>query len=293
MDIQITPKGMKIIEKMQVNELTEHVIYAKIAAKTKDPKNKQVLQKISDDELVHASIWQNYSKKELKPNGWSVAWHVLLCRILGFTFVLKKLENNEEKAAKHYGKIIDKIPEAAKLSEDENRHEETLIAMLDEERLQYVGAMVLGINDALVEISGTLAGLTFALKNSRVIALAGIITGISATLSMAASEYLSVKESGGKDAVKSCTYTGIAYLFSVAFLVLPYLLMPTQSYLQAMFIMLGVVILIILGFTYYTSVAKSLAFFKRFGEMAGISISVALISFLLGILVKKFLGVDI
>ena len=46
---------------------------------------------------------------------------------------------------------------------DERRHEEELYGMLDEERLHYVGAMVLGLNDALVELTGAIAGVTFAL----------------------------------------------------------------------------------------------------------------------------------
>ena len=57
--------------------------------------------------------------------------------------------------------------------------------------------------------------------------------------------------------------------------------------------MLVIVILIIAGFTYYTSVAQDQPFTSRFGEMALISVSVAVISFVVGILAKKFLGVDL
>ena len=57
--------------------------------------------------------------------------------------------------------------------------------------------------------------------------------------------------------------------------------------------MLAVVILIIAGFTYYTSVAQDQPFKSRFLEMAVISVSVAVVSFIVGILAKKFLGVDL
>ena len=60
-----------------------------------------------------------------------------------------------------------------------------------------------------------------------------------------------------------------------------------------LFTMLCIVVLIIFFFTYYISVAKSLPFKKRFIEMAGISLTVAGISFLIGLLVKQFLGIDI
>jgi VIT1/CCC1 family predicted Fe2+/Mn2+ transporter len=86
-------------------------------------------------------------------------------------------------------------------------------------------------------------------------------------------------------------YTGIAYLFTVAFMVLPYLLL--ESYVLALVLMLAAVVVIIMLFTYYTSVAKDLPFGRRFLEMALISLGVAAISFVIGILVKRFLGIEI
>lgn len=165
--------------------------------------------------------------------------------------------------------------------------------MLDEERLQYVGSMVLGLNDALVELTGSLAGFTFAMQNTKLIALSGLIIGISATFSMASSEFLSARSEGRTDALKSCTYTGIAYLITVVLLILPYLLLGTTQYVAALVCMLLTVILIIAGFTYYTAVAQSRPFKSRFAEMAGISVSVAVISFVVGVLAKQLLGVDL
>ena len=153
--------------------------------------------------------------------------------------------------------------------------------------------MVLGLNDALVELSGTLAGLTLAMRNTRMIALSGLITGIAATLSMASSEFLSAKSEGRGDAFKSCVYTGVAYLITVALLILPYLLFDPGHYLYALGSMLAVVVLIILGFNYYIAVAKGLSFKRRFAEMAGISLGVAALSFVIGLLVKSVLGVDV
>jgi len=213
--------------------------------------------------------------------------------VFGFTFALKLMERGEGNASEIYKGFAKEIPEAQKIAQDEDRHEQELLAMLDEERLQYVGSMVLGLSDALVELSGTLAGLTFAMQNTRLIALSGLITGISATLSMASSEYLSSRSEGNSNAMKSGLYTGVVYLATVAFLVLPYLLLPNTHFMWALAIMLGTVVLIILGFTYYISVAKDVPFFKRFTEMASISLGVAAISFVIGIIVKHTLGIDI
>ena len=76
-------------------------------------------------------------------------------------------------------------------------------------------------------------------------------------------------------------------------LILPYLLFPAGAYIPALVTMLAVVILIIAGFTYYTSVAQDQPFRSRFLEMAGISVSVAVVSLVVANQAKRFLGVDL
>ena len=110
---------------------------------------------------------------------------------------------------------------------------------------------------------------------------------------MASSEFLAARSEGREDALKSCTYTGIAYLITVILLIAPYLIFSNEQFLLALVCMLIVVVLIIAGFTYYTSVAQDQPFKSRFLEMALISIGVAVISFFVGVLAKKFLGVDL
>ena len=219
--------------------------------------------------------------------------YVFLARVLGFTFAVKLMENGEEAAQREYELLADEIPESIDIRRDEEAHEEALLGMLDEERLQYVGSMVLGMNDALIELTGSLAGFTFAMQNTRLIALAGLIMGISATFSMASSEFLASKSEGRSDAFKSCLYTGTAYLITVALLIAPYLIFDSAHYLYALICMLAVVILIIAGFTYYTSVAQGERFRPKFLEMSCISIGVAVISFGVGIAAKRFLGIDL
>jgi VIT1/CCC1 family predicted Fe2+/Mn2+ transporter len=278
---------------MQIDEITEYYIYSKVAKGIKNDNNRKVLEKIANEEKAHSFVWKKYTNKEAKPKKLKVFWYVLISRILGFTFALKLLEKGEEAAGVNYDIIAKEIPKAKEIADDEDRHEKELLELLDEEKLKYVGSMVLGLNDALVELTGTLAGLSLAIQNTRIIALSGLITGISATLSMASSEFLSARSEGRKDALKSCTYTGIAYLFTVIILILPFLLLPPEDYLVALGIMIASVVLIIAGFNYYISIAKDLKFKRRFLEMTGISLGVAVISFGIGILVKKFLGIDI
>ncbi len=292
-EILLSDPIKKLVEKMQIDEITEYYIYSKVAKVIKNDNNRKVLEKIANEEKAHSYVWKKYTNKEAKPKKLKVFWYVLISRILGFTFALKLLEKGEEAAGVNYDIIAKEIPKAKEIADDEDRHEKELLGLLDEEKLKYVGSMVLGLNDALVELTGTLAGLSLAIQNTRIIALSGLITGISATLSMASSEFLSARSEGRKDALKSCTYTGIAYLFTVIILILPFLLLPPEDYLVALGIMIASVVLIIAGFNYYISIAKDLKFKRRFLEMTGISLGVAVISFGIGILVKKFLGIDI
>lgn len=291
--MELSKKVKKRILKYQKDEITASVLYLYVSKKIKAEKNKKIFKEFSEIEKNHYDIWKKYTKKDVKPSKKKIFIFKFLTKLLGYTFVLKFFENGEDFTVNDYKKIEKEIPEVHQLILEEEEHENILSEMIDEERLNYVGAIVLGLNDALVELTGTIAGLTFALKNTRLVALSAIITGISATLSMAASNYLAERANNNPKAFKSSLYTGIAYLITVVLMVLPYLLLPNSLYYVAFIIMLAVVILIILLFNYYISVAKSEKFLKRFGEMALISLSVAAISFGIGILAKKLIGIDI
>ena len=290
---RLSPAALAQIRAFQQNEVTEAEVYRRIARRTKDAGNRDTLLRIADEEAKHAAIWQRYTGEEMRPQAGKVRRYALIALVFGFTFAVKLMEKGEAKAQISYEELAREAPEALDIRADEEAHEQALLAMLDEERLSYVGSMVLGMNDAMVEMTGTLAGLTLAMQNTRLIALSGLITGIAATLSMASSEFLSSKSEGRPDALKSATYTGVAYLVTVALLILPYLLFDASHYLWALGTMILIVLAILVVFNYYLSVAQDLSFKKRFGQMAGISLGVAALSFVIGILVKQFLGVDI
>jgi VIT1/CCC1 family predicted Fe2+/Mn2+ transporter len=226
------------------------------------------------------------------PDRWAVWKYYWISRILGFTFGVKLMERNEEAAQGGYGQLRAAIPEAEAIMHEEGQHEAALLQMLDEERLRYTGSMVLGLNDALVELTGALAGLTLALQDTQLIALTGSITGIAAALSMGASEYLSVKsEDTAKNPLRASTYTGVAYLITVLLLILPYLVL--QNYYLCLALTLAGALLIIALFNYYISVARDEPFKGRFLEMAGLSMGVAAFSFLVGFVLRQVLGIEV
>jgi VIT1/CCC1 family predicted Fe2+/Mn2+ transporter len=284
-------KTHKKIIAAQRAEITECHIYTRLAERSKDQNNAEVLRRIGQEEKKHADFWKTKTGLDVKPDNWKIFRIVFFARLLGLSFVLKLMEKKEGTGSKAYAELADVFPETQKLSEEEKSHEKEILGMLDEEGLQYVGSIVLGLNDALVELTGSLAGFTLALGSTKIISLAGLVTGISAALSMAASDYLSSKAEGDERAKKSAIYTGVAYLFTVAFLILPFLLLVNK------FIALGITlftaVLIIFCFNYYISMAKDLNFKARFFEMTSISLGVAAFSFLVGYALKAALGIDI
>lgn len=290
--MQLSEDIRKKVILFQQTEITEYHIYKRLAQRIKSAENAKILGQIAEDELRHYNGWKEYTQEEVQPRWFFVWFYYIVSMAFGFTFGIKLMEQGEEAAQSNYEAVSNVIPEAAKYQNEEDQHEQQLIEMLDEERLQYAGSVVLGLNDALVELTGALAGLTLALQDVKLIALSGLITGIAASMSMAASEYLSTRsEKTNKHPVRAAIYTGIAYITTVTLLVLPYLLF--KNYYLDLGIALTTAVIIIAVFNYYISVAKGESFKERFLEMAGLSLSVATFSFIIGYFIRIWLGIEV
>ena len=285
----------KVLRSQLVNEFTEAEIYRRLAAMQKDDKNRLILERIGHDETVHSQMISELLGEEASVNRFAVARVVLNARIFGLTFALRLMEKGENAAANTYHGVLEEFPQLAKIAEDEERHESELIGLLNDERLNNMGAIVLGLNDALVELTGALAGFTFALSDPVKIAKTGLITGLAAAMSMSASAFLSARadshangeasaEEASGGAGKAALYTGVAYVITVFLLVAPYFVFSNVTY--ALISMLLSAIGIIAFFNFYLSVARDISFKRGFFEMAGISTAVALISYGIGYLLR-------
>ncbi len=283
----------KILRMQLTNELTESAVYCRLANMQKDGNNRRILEQIGRDESAHAEIVSELLGENGTINKLMVARVVFNARVFGLTFALKLMEKGENSASKTYKNIQQDYPKLAKIAEDEERHEAELLGILNDERLNNMGSIVLGLNDALVELTGALAGFTFALSDPVRIAKTGLITGLAAAMSMAASAFLSARadsqandETGENStgAGKAALYTGIAYVITVFMLIAPYLVFSNVTY--ALVAMLLCALGIIAFFNFYLSVARDTSFKRGFFEMAGISTAVALISYGIGYLLK-------
>ena len=276
----------------QKSEITEYNIYKKLAVTVTDPHNRKILERIANEELQHYRFWKRYTGKEPEPDKVAVITYLFLARLLGLTFSMKLMEKGEKAAQLNYQEIAASVPEAQRIIDEENEHEKLIIDLIKEEQLEYAGSVVLGLNDALMELTGALAGLTLALQQSRLIAMVGLITGIAASLSMAASEYLSTKtESGIRNPVKSAVYTGTAYILTVILLILTYMLFGNPY--VSLTLTISIALMVIFVFNYYLSVVKDVSFWKRFAEMAIISLGVAVLTFIIGWIIRLYFNIEV
>ncbi|MFT4326878.1 MAG: VIT1/CCC1 transporter family protein [Candidatus Woesearchaeota archaeon] len=269
----------------QKSEITEYYVY-KLLARTCAKRNRRLLLSIADDELKHYNYWKNKTNIDVKPHHLKVFKYYMYARFLGITYSLKKIIKDEEHELGIYAHL--KRPETKWIEEDELLHGKKINALIKKQEDKYAGAMIIGLNDALVEITGAIAGMTFVLRDTKLIAITAGITGFAAALSMAASEYLEAKtEDTTKNPVTAATYTGIAYALTVVLQIIPYLIFDNPLY--ALLGTVSMVILIIAGFSHYVSVIKNASFKRSFLEMAFVSLGVAILSFILSLLAKTYL----
>lgn len=290
--VNLSPKELETIFSAQKLEISEYLIYEKLSQLVKDEATQKVLARLGSDSLKHYHFWQKITGKEAKVNTFRVWWYLSLARFFGITFCIRSLEDTERSIGKIYEGIAKFNKEFSWIIAEEKEHEEKVISLIDEDLLKYVSSIVLGSNDALVELTGTLAGLTLALQNNRLIGATGLITGLAASFSMASSEYLSTKsEKGAKTPLKAAFYTGITYVCTVLLLIFPYFL--SRNYFLSLFLTLLNAFLIIMLFSFYIAVTQHISFKKRFLENFSLSFGIAFLSFVIGFLVRTFLKIEV
>jgi VIT1/CCC1 family predicted Fe2+/Mn2+ transporter len=272
----------------QRNEITEHFVYLAYARKAQG-RNREILEKLAADELRHYHQFFKYTNQELRPIGLKVRFYRLCALIFGLTFGMRLMENGEKRAEMAYSRFGGIMPEIVQIIRDESGHEQALIALITDERLSYMGSMVLALNNSIQEFSGIAVGLTFAMGNAGLIGSTILISGLAATLAMSASEYLSQKAEGahlaGRSPVKAIAWAGGIYLSVVLMIALPYLLL-VNCY-AALFTGAAAVLAIIMAFTFYMAVVKGLPYRAVLLETLAVFAVVVGLSSLIGIGAKR------
>ena len=300
------------------DEISDYNLYKTIARHEKNPEVRRLVQALMKTELEHAKLWASVSGIEIEkyriPYSATIKFYLYLIarKSLGIAFVTKLLERNENIGLLAYKKQLDKnkIPQSfhAKIDSiinDEEKHETMLLAETrkHEAKLDYTRSIVFGMNDGLVEILAVVTGLAMVASSSFIVAITGIIVGVSGTLSMAAGAYLSSKSEivvekslekqngSATRPAKDAYYTGVFYFLGALVATYPFIL-GASGYAGIAEAVVSVVLVLSIAST-LIAVISDTGIKRRIAEMLAVSLGTALVTALIGFAIKTFLGVVI
>lgn len=290
---QLSAAALQRLKELQQKEITESAVYEYLAGKVKGEDNRKIMARLSKDELRHYNVWKGYTDIDMKPQKSHVLFHKLMARIFGYTFAAKVMENNEGRAQRDYDALTAEVPESAQIRDEEVIHEAALLKMTKEESLSYIGSIVLGLNDALMELVALLSGITFTLQDTKMAGLAALIVGICSTLAVGATEFLAARSQGHGSGMKAALYTGLGFFLTTLLLVIPYFALPSEAFTAAFICMAVIAVIIIALFNYYVSVVNNFNFKARFFQMLAISTVIGAVVYLVAHTAGGLLGVHL
>lgn len=148
-------------------------------------------------------------------------------------------------------------------------------------------AIILGMHDAIVSLTGLIAGLFFAFTDTNIIIISCIISSITASLSMGAANYLATKAKESKTALKSAFYTASAYMITCAFLILPFFVFTNRTTTLITTVLMAILIIFVFNKCCY----HGKVFYKHFFEMLSICTMVSIVAFFIGETAKEIFGI--
>jgi vacuolar iron transporter family protein len=293
----VSPELSRVAEESIIDEYTDHTVYTALARREKNPLFRKALEELAESEGVHLEFWRRYAPNSVPSVGRAKVGLIILTRfLLGLTFTLKFLERHEDSVIRRYRSVAHLIPPADKrkfesMLDDEEHHENYLMGEVHEDRVKYISFVVLGLADAVVEISGIHAGSLGIFDRTELAGLAGIVAGMAASIAMASAAYAQAKQGFEGSAKWGAIYTGVSYMFTAIFLALPYFL--TGSMIAALGSSLTVGVVLVAMLTYYDTIISSRSFGRQFAEMAGIILGASLALFLAGTVLRQLFGIMI
>lgn len=252
-----------------------------------------IMERFAAQERTHYDFWRQWLSEDVPVSSARLWWYKLLIKLFGISFILRLLEQKEHETIEEYRRIAPRLPPDARatllrLIEDEEKHEaEFLEAIRSEEpRLRYLGFIVLGLSDAIIEVTGVHAGFLGVSHRPLTAGVAGLIVGFAASISMASAAYLQAKQNPSVSAARSALYTGASYIIAVVLLALPYFGLASMA--GAFWASVGLAIVMILGFVYYSAVVFERSFRQEALESLGVLTATAILSYGFGELLRYF-----
>src|SRR3989475_1786075 len=214
--------NLATVEKMWRREVEAAATYKHLANRERDPKRRDILMRLAEQEDKHAARWSERiagttgrapDPKEVERG---LSWFQ---RISDPNVVLHRLEQEENKAEAEYDQLMARLsdPMDRKIAEEamfeERDHavvlrtlaggaiptpRSTLDSILGRERWHvrgtgWIGDAIYGVNDGLGAVFGIVSGMAGYTGGSEVVLAAGLAGTLASALSMGAGAYLSSK----------------------------------------------------------------------------------------------------
>jgi VIT1/CCC1 family predicted Fe2+/Mn2+ transporter len=279
-------------EKYCRDEYIDYKVYSYLAKLEKNEERKKILENFGKMEHEHYIFWKSLMKKEMKDSSLDnirIKLFILFKYIFGLIFTIKFMERNEKRVIEEYKKLLNKFEGETKqklelIIKDEIEHENFWMNQMKDDTTRYLGFIILGLADAIIEITGVHAGFLGVTASTIIAGIAGLVVGVSASLAMASAAYLQAKQAEGSNPRISAIYTGVFYILAAVALAIPYFM--THDMLVAFLSSLIIAIMLIGFFNFYSSVIFERKFAKEFLTSTIIILVTASISFIVG----EFLG---
>ncbi|MEM4281593.1 MAG: VIT1/CCC1 family protein [Candidatus Caldarchaeum sp.] len=280
------------------NEFKDFSVYQMLARVERNTSRRKTLERLAEVEKRHYKFWLIYVPG-YKPNvSKTYLYFMVLARLLmGVTFVVKALENHEKHTIEKYMKLASSIEAGnserqaiEKVINEEAEVERNLLNEIDEAVVRYLGFMMLGVADAIIELTGVQAGFLGVTSSTLAAGIAGLIVGIAASISMAAASYLQARQGVSERPAVSGLVTGSIYMLTVGALSLPYYLIKDMTTAFGASIISA--ILLTAYFTYFSSVIQEKRFSREFAVSIAVLFVVTLAAYLLGTGLSQMFGVS-
>lgn len=294
----LDPKLVKAAKVGLDDEFTDRTLYERLSLSVKNnPSFSEALKQLSTTENRHLEFWQRFVP-DAKPRAKMriIYWVLFLRRVLGLTFIIRYLNRHEAGAVAQYKSVAGLIPEDDRkefdeMLADEVAHEREFSMKIETSAIRYISFVVLGLADALVEITGIHAGSLGIYNKTELAGLAGVVAGAAASLAMASAAFAQAKQGFQGSARRSAVYTGVSYFITAILLATPYFL--TGNMIDALFASLVMAIVIITFTTYYSSVISEKPFFRDFIEILLIMLGVTVALYLFGYFIRIETGITV
>jgi VIT1/CCC1 family predicted Fe2+/Mn2+ transporter len=293
---QHDPALVEVAKEGADDELTDYTLYLRLA-EIQNGATVQVFKDLAAMEKRHLDFWQRFVpdyRPKLKAR--LIRRALYLRRVFGTTFAIRYLERHESDSIKRYKAAAHLVPPEDKAAfdevlADEEHHEVEFASRIESSSVRYISFVVLGLADALVEITGIHAGSLGIYNKTEIAGLAGIIAGGAASLAMASAAYAQAKQGFKGSAGASAAYTGISYFITAIILATPYFL--TGSQLEAISVSLTLAVVIVTFASYYSSIISTKPFMRDYLELLLILFGVTVALYIFGSFIRAETGVTI